>query len=822
MYSSLDQRRFNNAFLSRELLSAAIVVWLAAAPPVGGQPAYVLDPTFSPVITRPGGWVNGLMVQSDGKIYVNGRFDAIHGIPRHGIGRLNADGSLDESFADSVFGDGETREIHALAVQNDGKVIVGVAWDYSDQRTAVLRLHPDGRWDPEFQQGARIRGVPGFIAIQGDSRVLLVWNSEHGRINARSTINRLNSSGGLDGTFLQTDFDGSGVPVKGLTVQPDGRTVVWGCFTHVNGAKHSGLARLNSDGSLDPSFRLDLTPAPCIRDVALLENGKLMIAGDLASPTIVRLNSDGSLDPSFNLRSSGARVWANQLVVLPNGLVITPATVGDVSRLVRLTNDGSLDTSFNATPAEGVWEMLSMSPDGGIIGLRFHDRSGAGQAISKLKADGDADPVFAGASVGVSSKVGSAVQQPDGKWVISGEFDRVNGIPSPGLARLNADGSVDETFAPDAEVPNTCGKFECFDLLRLQADGRLLVGGVYQEREDGSSTVTLRRLNPDGSRDASFSSALVDSVLDLELVAVGKLLVASRPRESDDSRLVRLNEDGTVDASYALREPLAVIQSIRAAPNGKVLVVANRRRPDGRVGNSELVRLAGDGTLNPEFTPQPAYGKIALLPDNRLLVFDGDRLWRLNANGIRDSTFGRIAEGGGVPVDGAVGVLSLADGRILLFGLIRRVNYEPLIGDDSGSEDWTSLVLLDAQGNRDRAFGLWRHTGGTCYSHLGVAADLDGSLLLMDCFTQLNSARRWGLARLKLAPVFRAPWLGGKPRFSAELGVVPGRGYRVEASADLANWTTLTTFTSASEVFPFTDPDPVTAQRFYRAIEVGP
>jgi hypothetical protein len=76
-----------------------------------------VDESFNPGAN---GIVYTLAVQADGKILVGGHFTSLGGQPRDYIGQLNPDGSLDISFNPGANG-----IVYTLAIQADGKIMVG-------------------------------------------------------------------------------------------------------------------------------------------------------------------------------------------------------------------------------------------------------------------------------------------------------------------------------------------------------------------------------------------------------------------------------------------------------------------------------------------------------------------------------------------------------------------------------------------------------------------------------------------------------------------------------------------------------------------------
>jgi uncharacterized delta-60 repeat protein len=94
--------------------------------------------------------------------------------------------------------------------------------------------------------------------------------------------------------------------VYSLTVQPDGRIVIGGEFTTVNGVSRNFVARLNADGSLDTTFLSGLAgPDDSVQSLAVQSDGHVLIGGffttvgGVSRNNVARLNADGSLDTTF-------------------------------------------------------------------------------------------------------------------------------------------------------------------------------------------------------------------------------------------------------------------------------------------------------------------------------------------------------------------------------------------------------------------------------------------------------------------------------------------------------------------------------------------
>ena len=162
--------------------------------------------------------------------------------------------------------------------------------------------------------------------------------------------------------------------------------------------------------------------------------------------------------------------------------------------------DGTVDTSFNpGTGASSNVYASAVQADGKIlIGGNFTTYNGViANRIARLNTDGALDATFT-TGTGCNSDVTSIALQPDGKIVISGVFTNFGGVSRSGIARLNANGTLDTTF-----VPPTVGN--AMSILALE-DGRVMVRGAFTSVGGASATAYLARLNANGSRDTTFTS----------------------------------------------------------------------------------------------------------------------------------------------------------------------------------------------------------------------------------------------------------------------------------------------------------------------------
>lgn len=300
--------------------------------------------------------INVMVRQADGRFLVGGWFATYNGAPALCLVRLNTDGRLDTSFVPTPT---LTRPVIALAVQPDGKVLVG------DGGTTVLRLLDSGQIDPTFKAQALEPAQTPYIGTKRDWSIRDVAVDSIGRIiigaqanitftagfpTIKVTIARLTSDGTLDGSFRRFESDGRFTRMRVLS--DDGVAIADGnswseWFVQVH--------RLNSDGALLPGYLAPQIGA--VSAIAFGKDGSFVYSGGGRTQYD---DSTGLADASA-ASSIGA---INALVIAPTGVAYAagPFTVYDTvaaNRLVRL----------NRIPNEALHapEILAVTADRAVV-----------------------------------------------------------------------------------------------------------------------------------------------------------------------------------------------------------------------------------------------------------------------------------------------------------------------------------------------------------------------------------------------------------------------------------------------------------------------
>lgn len=283
-----------------------------------------LDASFA-LGTGISGDVKAVIVQPDSKVLVGGGFASFNGTSRNRLCRLNVDGSLDASFA---IGTGFDIGINTLALQSNGKIIVGGSFTLYNGivRNRLCRLNPDGTLDPSFTIGRGFNNPVTALAIQPDGKVIVGGDFTSYDGTAQGHLCRLNPDGSLDATF---DQSGSGFnhSVYALALQPDGKVIVGGAFNSYDGTIKGRICRLYNDGSLDVSFAVGTGFDGSVSSLALQSDSKVLAGGYFTSYSgstrnhICRLNGSGTLDTTFRV-GSGFTYPVYALALQPDGKVL--------------------------------------------------------------------------------------------------------------------------------------------------------------------------------------------------------------------------------------------------------------------------------------------------------------------------------------------------------------------------------------------------------------------------------------------------------------------------------------------------------------------
>jgi uncharacterized delta-60 repeat protein len=596
-----------------------------------------------------------LAIQSDGKIVVAGYVNSVPlgpvGLAAIEIARYNIDGSLDLSVS-SNFYDGNpmydpSQRAYSIAVQSDGKIVLGIIVSLAPApRGALVRYKTGGSLDSTFNTTGLLPlnfDMPvNSVAIQSDGKILAGTSVDNGT-NKDFAVERVNSDGTPDNTFdadaIQTvDFSGNNDTLNAITLQSDGQIILAG-FTSDGTHSNFAVARLNTDGSPDNSFNSNgkqvtdfgSSSDDYINAITIQSDGKLVATGytnDGVHTYLAasRYNANGTPDNSFD----------------GDGLLTTHITQGN--------------TRFTSTTLQADGKLLTAGYTWNGTNYDF--------VVTRNNTNGTPDNSFDGDGVAITD-FGSTrdiarglVVQGDGKILLAGSAG-----DSIGIVRYNADGTLDNTFNGSGKLITAVGSVDSASSIALEPDGKIVVGGN-----------SLLRLNSNGTPDVTFNgTGIVTPSFGFNALVIqndGKIIIAGG---GVSGIIARYNSDGSTDnafgndgngiQSFYSPDPYFLyLKSIKIQADGKIVAAGYQEyNYRGIRASFLLVRLNADGTHDPAFGNNGEvltsiggtyldYGSsLVITSDNKIIVAgssyngssDNFTMVQYNIDGTVDSSFGQ-------------------------------------------------------------------------------------------------------------------------------------------------------------------------------------
>jgi uncharacterized delta-60 repeat protein len=410
-------------------------------------------------------------------------------------------------------------------------------------------------------------------------------------------------AGSLDLTFPELNITPVG-SIKSFAEQSDGKIIIAGNFTSINGISIPKIARLNIDGSLDMSFITNIGTGISgnsqLNKVVIQSDNKIILGGKFPTfngvlkNSIARLNSDGTIDNTFNT-GSGFTVYSpvsftfepgqiRDIKLKTNGQIIVSGgwtrlnNIPINSGLIQFNSNGSLDASYNIdTTIYGRIITFDIQNDGKTVifmdkstqyGLISHSR----YSLRRFNTNGSIDNTFSLSNTILSEEnIGGNMNNfageylriyeikclNSGKILIGGTFLNTFGVNNKNICRLNANGTVDNTFQGNVNSPHTE-----ISAIEEQTDGKIIIGGKFS-LYNNISTNNIVRVNSNGIFDSSFMTGL--------------------------------GYTGQISPG-----PWGIIYNIKKTLNNKILVIGNYQFYNN-IGRNSISRLNLNCNLSPTF-----------------------------------------------------------------------------------------------------------------------------------------------------------------------------------------------------------------------------
>jgi uncharacterized delta-60 repeat protein len=456
-----------------------------------------------------GGWiyVNGNVVDMElqgSQIIIAGDFDHVEDYydyyAANDLARLNMDGTVDTNFD---AGSGTGNYFGSITVQSDGKILLGQSYinSFDDHwfGGTIVRLNSDGSVDEDFY--SPWFGWVGDLGYK-DGRILVPSETLAG-------IFSINNDGSTNEDFNEIYF---GELSDELVVYQFAN----GEFAAANApttAGPYGIHRFKTNGTRYTSFKPAISTEGWINDI-IKSGSHLFVSGDffklngVVTNSIGRLQLNGNPDASFHMNqdlSGGGNLGA-----FSDGSILVQTGYGPI----RLNADGTwgdfdLDTSW---PNAGSTEKFHIQADDKVILLSPY-------GIVRRNSDGSADESFTSQENNIYYGYWSDFDvQSDGKIIYGGNFTALNGTSVNRIARLNTDGTIDNSFDPGSGPSNlVTGSFTPIRSVDVGANDYILIKGYFNyyngintnsEFYGGNAVLT-----PDGALYEEYTDNLFDSYI---------------------------------------------------------------------------------------------------------------------------------------------------------------------------------------------------------------------------------------------------------------------------------------------------------------------
>jgi uncharacterized delta-60 repeat protein len=743
-----------------------------------------LDRSFVP----PAEVVSDFVLEPDGKIVVAATYT--------GLVRLDIDGTPDPTFDGKI--DGGATAVMRLP---EGEFLAGIHIDDDSTNPApgftVALFDAQGirseRWSTQYRSSSSVsfillapdnqRIVVDGVAelaldnsgnnfryltnalpsdfhaacgvFQPDGKLLLGRTVSWGEVyNTNSTVKsalvRLNTDGSVDSSFSSDMSIGvSGlegglqqIKIDAIALQPDGKILIGGFFTRVNGQPRSLVARLLPNGVLDAEFVPDLAVNPgsdidaleTVSAMALAKDGGLLIGGVLSRinglecRSLARLHTSSETSGGILKFSQGAYyAWET------NGTMeVSVQRLGPTDRAVSVIYDapdlysdipvpGPQRGTLFFTPGENVktitlpihdnllldgnhsFHLVLSNPGGGAVTTGTPETKISIFDDEQVGRPGSVDLNYPPLNLdGVVYNVTLLAVETDGSTLVAVQYTTNYWVYHSIVLRLSSSGAIDPNFHNETDQAITYAYPD-------STSGKILIAGGFS-MVNGQACTNVARLNHDGTLDTTFqvaadqwtSGAIVET--DGKIVIYGYFdLVNNVPRR----QVARLNPDGSVDPQFDTSALgwIGTLNGIASQADGKILLCGYFKQING-VSLTNLARLNSDGSLDASFVStafdgDPLIHYLLCQPDGKLLVSGYFRLEdgisatvvRLLSDGSIDNTFRAEtpASAHGQPL------LLQADGKIIVDGKWRlnsdgSRDYGYFTGDDATTVN--SAVLL--------------------------------------------------------------------------------------------------------------------------------
>lgn len=691
-------------------------------------------------------------------LFVGGDFTQYGDLTLGKIVKLFDDGFVDPTFAT---GAGFNSSVYTILpdtkVGNEGKVYVGGLFTDYDANAGndayLVRLNADGSLDTSFDAGV-VNGAVNALAYapdgSGDLYVGGAFTNYQGTVANR--LVRITSNGARSvATTFNTNGSGANGPngiVYSIVPAQDATTDIYigGAFTIVGGTTINKIARLDNTGAHNVTFRTGVVTTnngfnADVRTIVVdaTDTTRLYVGGAfttykaVANNFIIRLKNDGTSD----------------LANFATGVGFSAASIVYSISQIPGTSDiiaGGSFTTYKATPAARIVRLNSL----GSIVPAFNYRLGFETSVYNIY-------------------IPPLVENPTLDIYASGAFLNYNSNGMPRLARINADGTLDNFLEVGAGVAGASAYAYNFMLAQDKSE-KIYIGGSFTTY-NGTSSAYIARVLRNGLYDTSFAvgtgfNAIVRTIIPRvnrtgltaaqkdQIYVAGDFTTYKGAPVGTYNRIVRLNSDGSVDNTFNVGTGFnSVVYSMIPTNDGTGdLYVSGFFDTYKGVSSKKIIRLKENGDIEYSFNVGSGFNNYVLsmenAPDSTNDIYVGgyfttyngttkNKIVRLEPNGSISNLFS-VGTGFNAAVSKGVWTIKAdpnSTGNIYLGGNF--TSYQSIT-------TW-GITKLKPNGAIDSSFrtgevlGYYTatptYTPGTIYS---IAPQANGSVLVGGLFNRYN------------------------------------------------------------------------------------
>ena len=521
---------------------------------------------------------------------------------------------------------------------------------------------------PVESYGPRLREFPYLphIGETVDGGILICGYFDFLNGDYAGRLIKLNQAGESFPGFQKVTGNGWILKAVGLS---NGKIMVMGDFTELNGTPTSSLSRLNSDGSLDQTFFTNQT----IYNFALQSTGKIIV---FTPNGMMRLDPNGSVDNTFNVvpgnfqHSANVTVSANDLIYL----------ITNNTSLQRFNSNGTLDGGFTEVTSDGTISLMQLTNTGILVGGWFTQVNGVpANKIALIKSDGTPDASFDVGDGPAYSQLLSMTIRSNGNILVGGNFASFDHV-SGSAFELSPSGEVLQVIAQVyySQINNirelasqkilVTGPFSSAN--GLPRNGTALFNSDYTINSDFKPDITLCSQSPDLPGPVITSKG--------EMIVVGRgtdilgFLGGYDHNESHNRQVLRLDSLGQLDPEYDILDFYSPgwVTTLAIQPDDKLLIGGYFK-----IGQlvTKLARINSNGTLDHSFSfivGQDDYVSKVILRDSVFFVcgkFNSVNGSPANSIAVVDWNGNFIKSFSGIPVGSDVLMMEVqSDGKVII------------------------------------------------------------------------------------------------------------------------------------------------------------